>query len=466
MNQPSFRDIELLSAYLDGQLSQADAARLESRIESDPELRSVYDDLRQSQALLRKLPARRAPRNFRLTPKMAGIKPPLPRAFPVFRLASALAAILFFLGYAVNLSSPAASIRTSAPFAYGIGSSAPAAVEMAAPAATDLPAPTSAPSVEPVEAPKFAPTQEPSLAAQDNYAQTPDPENTGASEPAQTEGAALSATPTELEQAEGTTLPDMARSSSNPAPVEPLTLPVHPAWLAGLLGLTVISGAMAFLVRARTERNWSKANAMKPAELGIKDILLIALTIVAVLLLAAGLFWMSTMAFYASAPQSMTYPSRPLGDDKDSKVLPTPQFIFLEPGLSYNFSTTDEAGLITAIDFPADAVKDEDIIDYQPGLDYIVPPGGTSFDNRAFTILFGSKGGVLQAPITITMNYSDNIASAVVDETSLILYWQFVHEWRDAATTCNPESTYKRTPETNQISISVCETGTFVLGVP
>src|SRR6201999_2324225 len=106
MNQISPRDLEQLSAYLDGQLPQADSARLETRIKTDPELRSVYENLRQARSLLRQLPARRAPRNFRLTPKMAGVKPPLPRAFPVFRLASVLAGILFFLGYVVNLSAP------------------------------------------------------------------------------------------------------------------------------------------------------------------------------------------------------------------------------------------------------------------------------------------------------------------------------------------------------------------------
>ena len=99
-------DAELLSAYLDSQLSKVDSAQLESRIKTDPELRSVYDELRQSRTVLRKLPARRAPRNFTLTPKMAGIKPPLPRAFPVFRLASVLAAVLFFVGYVINLSAP------------------------------------------------------------------------------------------------------------------------------------------------------------------------------------------------------------------------------------------------------------------------------------------------------------------------------------------------------------------------
>ena len=50
MNQ---RDVELLSAYLDGQLKPSDSARLESRLKSEPELVSVMDDLRAARNLLR-----------------------------------------------------------------------------------------------------------------------------------------------------------------------------------------------------------------------------------------------------------------------------------------------------------------------------------------------------------------------------------------------------------------------------
>ena len=50
------RDIETLSSYLDGQLSSADAARLEGRLRTDPEMRSVLQDLRGARSLLRQLP--------------------------------------------------------------------------------------------------------------------------------------------------------------------------------------------------------------------------------------------------------------------------------------------------------------------------------------------------------------------------------------------------------------------------
>ena len=99
MNQ---RDLELLSAYLDGQLKPSESAHLESRLNSDPQLASVLTDLRATRNLLRKLPARKAPRNFTLTRKMVGQNPPLPRAYPWFRFASALATLLLFFSFGVN----------------------------------------------------------------------------------------------------------------------------------------------------------------------------------------------------------------------------------------------------------------------------------------------------------------------------------------------------------------------------
>ena len=96
------RDIELLSAYLDGELKPADSARLETRLNSDPELASVLSDLRATRTLLRRLPSRKAPRNFTLTRKMAGQNPPLPRTYPIFRLATTIATLLLFFTFGLN----------------------------------------------------------------------------------------------------------------------------------------------------------------------------------------------------------------------------------------------------------------------------------------------------------------------------------------------------------------------------
>ncbi len=120
-----FRDIEQLSAYLDGQLSPSDSARLELRISTDPELDSVLSDLRLARGILRKLPARKAPRNFTLTRKMVGLKPPLPRTFSFFRFSTAFATFLLMLTFAANSILPSVSFGAGAPMmaqeAYAIG---------------------------------------------------------------------------------------------------------------------------------------------------------------------------------------------------------------------------------------------------------------------------------------------------------------------------------------------------------
>lgn len=115
----NFRDIETLSAYLDDQLSASDAARLEARLKTDPELDSVLSDLRAARGILRKLPARKAPRNFTLTRQMVGLKPPMPRAYPLFRLATVFASILFLFSFTATALSPFVSF--SAPNMGGIG---------------------------------------------------------------------------------------------------------------------------------------------------------------------------------------------------------------------------------------------------------------------------------------------------------------------------------------------------------
>jgi hypothetical protein len=115
----NFRDVEQLSAYLDGQLSPSDSARLKSRLSSEPDLVTILDSLRESRSILRQLPHRRAPRNFLLTPKMVGRKPPLPRTYPVFRFATALATLLFGLSF---LTSQVGRLAANVPqAAYGIG---------------------------------------------------------------------------------------------------------------------------------------------------------------------------------------------------------------------------------------------------------------------------------------------------------------------------------------------------------
>jgi hypothetical protein len=166
----NFREIEQLSAYLDGQLNTSELARLESRLNSDLELVSVLDDLRAARGILRQLPKRKAPRNFTLTRKMVGLKPPLPRTYPLFRLATVFSTFLLMFSFTVNAMSPYVSFSAPAPV-YGFGSGggcegpcpeeAAAAeapmLELAPPAAAEEGAlPATEPQMDTMQAPKEA----------------------------------------------------------------------------------------------------------------------------------------------------------------------------------------------------------------------------------------------------------------------------------------------------------------------
>ncbi len=92
-NQITPRDIELLSAYLDNQLSSKDRARLEARLVQDPELKKTLQDLDRTRQLLHQLPRYRAPRNFYLKPEMVRATP-RPKLAPVFGVITAVASVL------------------------------------------------------------------------------------------------------------------------------------------------------------------------------------------------------------------------------------------------------------------------------------------------------------------------------------------------------------------------------------
>ena len=244
----SFRVVELLSAYLDGQLSQSDSARLESRLSSDASLRAAMDDLRSTRGLLRQLPQRRAPRNFTLTPKMAGIKPPEPRAYPTLRIATVLATLLFIATFAINGLAPvrnasfAAAPAPSSAFGMGgggceqgCGGGGPETAPQAAAPATEAPVATEAPLK--------------TLAIQT----TPTPEiiNSLAPQPTQS---------TDMSQ------PTQESSAMRPAPTtgnaQPLAVqneaPVPFIWQIGLAIVAIIFGLTAWLIRKFNESKFRK----------------------------------------------------------------------------------------------------------------------------------------------------------------------------------------------------------------
>ncbi|MCB9135703.1 MAG: hypothetical protein H6636_09770 [Anaerolineales bacterium] len=105
------REQEMLSAYLDNALKPRERQQLETQLQTRPELRAALNELRQTQLILRQAPAVRAPRNFTLTPEMAGLRTRPPRIYPAFQWAFALATLFFIivLGGETFFGNPTAS---------------------------------------------------------------------------------------------------------------------------------------------------------------------------------------------------------------------------------------------------------------------------------------------------------------------------------------------------------------------
>ncbi len=73
-------DLELLSAYLDDQLSADERRAVESRLDDEAELRQAYEELRATVQALRDLEPLRPPRSFTLDPaQVAAQRPPAAR---------------------------------------------------------------------------------------------------------------------------------------------------------------------------------------------------------------------------------------------------------------------------------------------------------------------------------------------------------------------------------------------------
>jgi anti-sigma factor RsiW len=91
------KQIELLSAYLDDQLSAKARVELENRLATDENLQVKLEELRITRNVMRSLPPIKAPRNFALTAEMVGIRRRTSRASMVMAFASVAASFLLVL---------------------------------------------------------------------------------------------------------------------------------------------------------------------------------------------------------------------------------------------------------------------------------------------------------------------------------------------------------------------------------
>lgn len=137
------RDLELLSAYLDGQLDRRNQLKLEARLNREPHLNDILVDLERTRSLLRSATPIKAPRSFKLKPEMlpARRRP----VYPVFQFASVMAAVLLMVVLVGDLA--LGRMNAAAPAAAPVAMESVERVEMEAD-----PAPQGA------AAPKMSPT--------------------------------------------------------------------------------------------------------------------------------------------------------------------------------------------------------------------------------------------------------------------------------------------------------------------
>ena len=97
------QDILLLSAYIDGELTEDERVTLEARLQSEADLQAELDALQQTVTLIRAMPTLRAPRDYTLDPAQFGARPGNVLPFRALTYAAA-AVIVAVFGLALFLT--------------------------------------------------------------------------------------------------------------------------------------------------------------------------------------------------------------------------------------------------------------------------------------------------------------------------------------------------------------------------
>jgi len=124
------REWQLLSAFLDDQLSKKEKLQVEELLQTRPDSREALEGLRRSKTILKTLPLRKAPRNFTLSAESAR-KKIIPSFTSVLRYSSALAGLLLIALLAFDFQ----SLRTPIAASRAMEDAAPEMLAMEAPTA-------------------------------------------------------------------------------------------------------------------------------------------------------------------------------------------------------------------------------------------------------------------------------------------------------------------------------------------
>ncbi|NEP85245.1 MAG: VCBS repeat-containing protein, partial [Okeania sp. SIO3B3] len=141
-----------------------------------------------------------------------------------------------------------------------------------------------------------------------------------------------------------------------------------------------------------------------------------------------------------------------------------PTIFRVTEGRDQRISIPAARNLVTTIIVPADAISETTVFTYTP---YVLPTQPVSptlgFAGQAFTLNGPNGSGLLDSTvfsgsITMTLTYETGLS----EEELRLYFWDVANEtWVDAATSCNPTSTYVRDTENNELSVAICHLTDF-----
>ncbi|MCL4870035.1 MAG: hypothetical protein KJ063_13810 [Anaerolineae bacterium] len=150
--------------------------------------------------------------------------------------------------------------------------------------------------------------------------------------------------------------------------------------------------------------------------------------------------------------------------------LPAPVTVALTPGAAATLIYTDVQGLPTRFTFPIGSVTTPSTIVVTPTLLTLDHPSlrtiGHNFDLAVYQGSTLMPNFLFNNRIQVMIQYSEIDLGPLQNEEGMFLgRWQG-GAWVDAAATCTPTSIYTHNQVTNQITISICRSGSFALLVP
>lgn len=137
------------------------------------------------------------------------------------------------------------------------------------------------------------------------------------------------------------------------------------------------------------------------------------------------------------------------------------------PGATATYTYTHSNTGMTNLTLPIGSVTVDTTLVYTEDQSVSSVPVNWLFADHAYQ-LSAYQSGVLvpgfafNQPMNVTIHYTEAGANSVYEETLTLMYWNG-SAWVDAATTCNPTSTYSRDLANNTLSVNVCHLTEFAL---